>query len=140
MSLTHELELEFNNYVREVFDNFSNMKSKFKVKLQIKEMQNRMLSTIRSQEDFTIRTLGPYLLEYGDDIVKQNDQLFLEKVYNMEMMKLSKQYKFDYQESLAVINHVKSAYKRANDKKKNDLRKILFDMLQCYAKWLKQQQ
>ena len=105
---------DFNKKLKELFKLFSK-ESKFKSKAHLKYLENSMNTTIKTNPLYAIAMLGPYIWNCSDDIFSNNVQVFLDRHYGREVKKLSMQHRFNYQDALKSIEHIKNTYISALD-------------------------
>jgi hypothetical protein len=100
---------QFNKQLKELFKLFSK-ESKFKSKAHLKYLENSMNTTIKTNPLYAIAMLGSYIWNCSEDIFNENSEVFLNRQYSREVKKLSMKHRFNYQDALKSIEHIKNTY------------------------------
>jgi hypothetical protein len=103
---------DFNKQLKSLFKLFSK-ESKFKSKAHLKLLENNMNTTMKTNPLYAITMLGPYIWNSSSDIFNENAQVFLDREYAREVKKLSMQHRFNYNDALESIKHIKNTYRLA---------------------------
>lgn len=129
----------FNVEIRNIFTAFVDMKSSINSGLHIGELQNRVNRGMRVDEEYAVEALNGYIWNNRDDIKSLNDEVFLKRKYNVELMKLSMKHGFDYEDSVKAVKFMKKAYTKATDEQKEVVQKAVFELVKLCAKWKSEQ-
>ena len=126
---------EFNTTLLELFKIFKSKNMRDKIKINAMEL--KLKKTLNIKVDYHINILGPYLWNNREDIKNQNSSRFLNRNYNTELIKLSDKYKFNYKDSVDVINSLKDIYKTSSENEQDDINQYIFNLLKYYANYIK---
>ena len=124
----------FNTSFRNLFEMFKKLKSKkFKNKLYIREIKNKIDSAIRTDPTFIIITLGPYIWADRNAIATRNTKVFTDRHYNVTLMNLSKEHDFEYEDALQTVKFMIDSFSHAKEEKKEAIIDATITVLGNYA-------
>lgn len=127
----------FNQGIRKVFNLFKEMPSKFKGKLHINRLQERLNTGIRGEPSYAITVIGPMMWQARDEIKNKDETFFTTKEVGADLMELSKTHKFDFNDADNAVKHMRDAYKESSKEKKEEVFIVIQEMFNVYISYLK---
>jgi len=127
---------EFNQQIKDIFKLFKDLPSqRYKSKLHISEMQSKLVQGMNAEEKYAMTFLGPVVWAAREEIATENEEFFLNRRYEMELQKLSKQHKFNYDNAVNTVAFMKDAYRQASSETKQEIFRNLKRLLTIYSKF-----
>ena len=129
---------QFNSTIKDLFKTFKDLPSKtFKSKLHISEMQSKMNRGMNAEPYYAVNILGPLVWRAKEEITERNSTFFLNRRYDIDVQKLCKDHKVDFDDAINTVGFMKDAFRNATQEQQAVIMNLLITLLKTYAQHLK---
>jgi hypothetical protein len=124
----------FNSTIKELFKLFKELPSKtFKSKLHIGEMQQKMVRSMNAEPYYAINILGPLVWQTKEEIYSKNSAFFLQRRYDIEVQKLCREHKVEFDTAINTVEFMKDAFRNASALQQDSIMNLMITLLKVYA-------
>ena len=132
MSITN-----FNSLIKEMFNKFKDLPTDGGIqKRYISEIQQRMISVMRTEERYPITILGPLLWSARNEIMARNSEYFLKKNFALDVQKLCIQHRTNYDDAIKTVEFMKRAFTNAKLEDKEIIINIMIKLTCEYVDYV----
>lgn len=104
---------QFNTEIKSIFREFKELPSGLKSKLHIAELQNKMVTGMRTEPEYAITVLGDIIWRARAEIAARDAEFFISRRYEVDLTRVCKQHNINYDDAINTVNFMKDAYRNA---------------------------
>lgn len=127
---------QFNVEIKAIFKLFKEIPNRgLKSKVHITELQSKMVNGMRTEEKYALNVLGPLVFQAREEIAASDGDFFINRRYDVEVGKLCKDHKINFDNAINCINYMKEAYSTSHADTQTQIFRHLKSLLTIYAQY-----